>query len=99
MLNSSVCRRAAALLLAVLLACLAALQGLAAYPMPIRTVSDAESVYLFDAATGKPILEQNAAPAPLYRQPDQDDDRPAAAGKRPGPAGGDHHPGQPEPGI
>jgi len=39
MLNSSVCRRAAALLLAVLLACLAALQGLAAYPMPIRTVS------------------------------------------------------------
>lgn len=61
MLNSSVCRRAAALLLAVLLACLAALQGFAAYPMPIQTVSDAESVYLFDAATGKPILEQNAA--------------------------------------
>lgn len=61
MLNSSVCRRMTALVLAALLACLVALQGFAAYPMPIRTVSDSESVYLFDADTGKPILEQNAA--------------------------------------
>lgn len=61
MLNSSVCRRTAALVLAALLACLVALRGFAAYPMPIQTVSDAASVYLFDADTGKPILEQNAA--------------------------------------
>lgn len=53
-------RRAAALLLALVLAAALALPGLAAYPMPIQTVNADESVYLFDLDTGKVILEQNA---------------------------------------
>ncbi len=36
------------------------LPGLAAYEMPIRTVNEGESVYLFNADIDKPILEQNA---------------------------------------
>lgn len=53
-------RRAAALLLALVLAAALALPGFAAYPMPIQTVNADESVYLFDLDTGKVILEQNA---------------------------------------
>ena len=53
-------RRALALaVLAAMLAC-TALQGLAAYPMPVATTYPDESVYLFDLDTGKTILEQNA---------------------------------------
>ena len=36
------------------------LPGLAAYEMPIQTVNEGESVYLFNADIDKPILEQNA---------------------------------------
>ena len=52
--------RAAALLLTVALAVTAALPGFAVYEMPIQTANEAESVYLFNLDTGKPILEQNA---------------------------------------
>ena len=58
-------RRALALVLALALALLTALPGLAAYPMPIQTVSPEEAVYLFDLDTGKVILEQNAD-QPMY---------------------------------
>ena len=53
-------RRAAALLLTAVLAVSAALPGLAVYEMPIQTVHEGESVYLFNADIDKPILEQNA---------------------------------------
>ena len=53
-------RRAAALVLTLALAAAAALPGLAAYPMPIQTASETEAVYLFNADTGKTILNQNA---------------------------------------
>ena len=53
-------RRAAALVLTLALAAAAALPGLAAYPMPIQTASETETVYLFNADTGKTILAQNA---------------------------------------
>ena len=36
------------------------LPGLAAYEMPIQTVNEGESVYLFHADIDTPILEQNA---------------------------------------
>ena len=52
--------RAAALLLTVALAVTAALPGFAVYETPIQTANEAESVYLFNLDTGKPILEQNA---------------------------------------
>ena len=52
-------RRAAALLLTAVLAVSAALPGLAVYEMPIQTANEGESVYLFNADTDKPILEQN----------------------------------------
>ena len=52
--------RAAALLLTAVLAVSAALPGLAVYEMPIQTVHEGESVYLFNADIDKPILEQNA---------------------------------------
>ena len=52
-------RRAAALLLTAVLAVSAALPGLAVYEMPIQTVHEGESVYLFNADIDKPILEQN----------------------------------------
>ena len=52
--------RVAALLLTVALAVTAALPGFAVYEMPIQTANEAESVYLFNLDTGKPILEQNA---------------------------------------
>ena len=53
-------RRAAALVLTLVFAAAAALQGLAVYPMPIQTASETEAVYLFNADTGKELLTQNA---------------------------------------
>ncbi len=52
--------RGIALVLTLVLAVTAALPGLAVYEMPIQTANEAESVYLFNLDTGKPILEQNA---------------------------------------
>ena len=52
--------RAAALLLTLVLMACTALPGFAVYQMPIQTASDAESVYLFNLDTGKPILRQNS---------------------------------------
>lgn len=60
MQNSTLFRRAAALLLTAALALTLVLPGLAAYEMPIQTVNEGESVYLFNADIDKPILEQNA---------------------------------------
>ena len=60
MQTTSLFRRAAALALTLVLAVSASLAGFAAYDMPIQTVSDTESVYLFNLDTGKPILDQNA---------------------------------------
>ena len=60
MLQNTFFRRAAALVLTLAVAVSAALPGLAAYPMPIQTASETESVYLFNADTGKTILNQNA---------------------------------------
>ena len=57
--NSFFCR-GVALVLTLLLAVTAALPGLAVYEMPIQTVHETESVYLFNLDTGKPILAQNA---------------------------------------
>ena len=60
MQNSTLFRRAAALLLTAALALTLVLPGLAAYEMPIQTVNEGEAVYLFNADIDKPILEQNA---------------------------------------
>ena len=60
MFQNTFLRRTAALVLTLALAVSAALPGLAAYAMPIQTASETESVYLFDADTGKTILSQNA---------------------------------------
>ena len=60
MQKSSFFRRAAALLLTAALALTCLLPALAVYEMPIQTANEGESVYLFNADTGKPILEQNA---------------------------------------
>ena len=60
MQTTSLFRRAAALALTLVLAISASLAGFATYDMPIQTVSDTESVYLFNLDTGKPILDQNA---------------------------------------
>ena len=57
MQNSTLFRRAAALLLTAALALTLVLPGLAAYEMPIQTVNEGESVYLFNADIDKPILE------------------------------------------
>ena len=59
--KQSLLRRAAALVLVLALTVAAALPGFAAYSMPIQTVHEDESVYLFNLDTGKPVLEQNAA--------------------------------------
>ena len=60
MQNTTLFRRMAALLLTVVLAISTALPGLAVYEMPIQTVNEGESVYLFNADIDKPILDQNA---------------------------------------
>ena len=57
MQNSTLFRRAAALLLTAALTLTLVLPGLAAYEMPIQTVNEGESVYLFNADIDKPILE------------------------------------------
>ena len=59
-MQTTLFRRAAALALTLALAITAALSGFAAYEMPIQTVNENESVYLFNLDTGKPILDQNA---------------------------------------
>ena len=59
-MQTTLFRRAAALALTLALAVTAALSGFAAYEMPIQTVNETESVYLFNLDTGKPILDQNA---------------------------------------
>ena len=60
MLYNTFCRRLAALVLTLAVALSAALPGFAAYPMPVQTATETESVYLFNADTGKTILSQNA---------------------------------------
>ena len=60
MVHNKFFRRSVALVLTLALAVSAALPGLAVYPMPIQTASDTEAVYLFNADTGKTILNQNA---------------------------------------
>ncbi len=60
MQTKSLSCRMTALLLTLVLAAAAALPCFAVYEMPIQTVSETESVYLFNLDTGKPILEQNA---------------------------------------
>ena len=60
MLHNTFCRRLAALVLTLAVALSAALPGFAAYPMPVQTATETESVYLFNADTGKTILSQNA---------------------------------------
>ena len=56
MLHNTFCRRLAALVLTLAVALSAALPGFAAYPMPVQTATETESVYLFNADTGKTIL-------------------------------------------
>ena len=60
MFKNTIFRRMTALVLTLALAAAAALPGLAVYPMPIQTASETEAVYLFNADTGKIILNQNA---------------------------------------
>ena len=60
MFKNTLFRRMTALVLTLALAAAAALPGLAAYPMPIQTASETETVYMFNADTGKTILNQNA---------------------------------------
>lgn len=60
MFKNTIFRRMTALVLTLALAAAAALPGLAVYPMPIQTASETEAVYLFNADTGKTILNQNA---------------------------------------
>lgn len=59
MQTSPLFRRAAALLLTVVLAVSAALPGFAVYAMPIQTAYAQESVFLFDADSGEVLVEQN----------------------------------------
>ena len=61
MQTTSLFRRAAALALTLVLAVSASLAGFAAYDMPIQTVSDTESVYLFNLDTGKPVSRLNTS--------------------------------------
>ena len=60
MFKNTIFRRMTALVLTLALAAAAALPGLAVYPMPIQTAKETEAVYLFNADTGKTILNQNA---------------------------------------
>ena len=85
MLYNTFCRRLAALVLTLAVAVSAVLPGFAAYPMPVQTATETESVYLFNADTGKTHPESERRPAEICGKPDQTDDRPAAGGKRQGP--------------
>lgn len=60
MFKNTIFRRMTALVLTLALAVAVALPGLAVYPMPIQTAKETEAVYLFNADTGKTILNQNA---------------------------------------
>ena len=60
MLHNTFCRRLAALVLTLAVAVSAVLPVFAVYPMPVQTATETESVYLFNADTGKTILSQNA---------------------------------------
>ena len=60
MFKNTIFRRMTALVLTLALAAAAALPGLAVYPMPIRTASETEAVYRFNAATGKTIEQAEA---------------------------------------
>ena len=64
-MQTTLFRRAAALALTLALAVTAALSGFAAYEMPIQTVNENESVYLFNLDTGKPILVLDHQPREL----------------------------------
>ena len=77
----------------------AALSGFAVYAMPIQAAYPQESIYLFDADTGGDPRGAESRPSPLRRQPDQDDDGSAGAGKRYRPQRQHHHPGQPHAGA
>ena len=69
MFKNTIFRRMTALVLTLALAAAAALPGLAVYPMPIQTASETEAVYLFNADTGKTILNQNAGQQQYAQQP------------------------------
>ena len=69
MFKNTIFRRMTALVLTLALAVAAALPGLAGYPMPIQTASETEAVYLFNADTGKTILNQNAGQQQYAQQP------------------------------
>ena len=60
MLHNTFCRRLAALVLTLAVAVSAVLPVFAVYPMPVQTATETEAVYLFNADTGKTILNQNA---------------------------------------
>ena len=60
MFRNTFLRRGLAMVLTLAVAVSAALPGLAAYPMPVQTSGEAEAVYMFNADTGKTILDQNA---------------------------------------
>ncbi len=85
MLHNTFCRRLAALVLTLAVAVSIVLPVFAVYPMPVQTATETEAVYLFNADTGKTILSQNADQPEICGQPYQDDDCPAAGGKRQGP--------------
>ena len=68
MLHNTFCRRLAALVLTLAVALSAALR-VAAYPMPVQTATETESVYLFNADTGKTILSQERRPAEICGKP------------------------------
>ena len=60
MLHNTFCRRLAVLVLTLAVAVSAVLPVFAVYPMPVQTATETEAVYLFNADTGKTILNQNA---------------------------------------
>ncbi len=60
MSNKNMIRRVQALALTAMLMAAMLLPCMAAYEMPIETAAAEEAVYMFDADTGKPILQQNA---------------------------------------
>ena len=60
MFRNTFLRRGLAMVLTLAVAVSAALPGLAAYPMPVQTSGETEAVYMFNADTGKTILDQNA---------------------------------------
>ena len=76
MQNSTLFRRAAALLLTAALALTLVLPGLAAYEMPIQTVNEGEVGLSVQRGHRQAHSGTERGPAALHCQPDQDDDRP-----------------------